>query len=152
MDDILADLNGAKVFSTLDLTTGYHQIELHPDSRYITTFSMHVGLRRYKRLNFGISSAAEIFQNTIRETLSDIPGVLNVSDDMLVYGTSQEEHDMSLEVVLTRLSDCNLTLNAEKCKFNKTRVEFFGYVFSDLRPSQAFQWTPRRGVVVSFQV
>ena len=69
VDDILADLNGAKIFSKLDLNAGYHQIELHPDSRYMTTFTTHVGLRGYKRLNFGISSAAEIFQNTIRETL-----------------------------------------------------------------------------------
>ena len=50
---------------------------------------------------------------------------------MLVYGTSQEKHDKSLEAVLTCLSDCNLTLNADKCEFYKTKVEFFGYVFSD---------------------
>lgn len=61
IDDIIYDLNKAKYFSKLDLNQGYHQLELHPDSRYLTTFSTHVGLRRYKRLNFGISSAAEIF-------------------------------------------------------------------------------------------
>ena len=61
-DDLIADLDGATVFSKLDLSSGYHQFELSPESRNITTFSTHVGLRRYKRLLFGINSAAEIFQ------------------------------------------------------------------------------------------
>ena len=65
---MIGDLNGARIFSTLDLNQGYNQLELVLESRYITTFSTHMGLMRYKRLNFGISSAAEIFQNVIRET------------------------------------------------------------------------------------
>ena len=52
LDDLIHDLNGATVFSHLDLRSDYHQLELHPDSRYITTFSTHLGLRRYKRLIF----------------------------------------------------------------------------------------------------
>ncbi|KAJ1109821.1 hypothetical protein NDU88_007179 [Pleurodeles waltl] len=69
MDDIIADLNGAEWFSKLDLNAGYHQLELDPASRNITTFSKHVGLRRYKRLSSGVSLATEVFQNVIRETL-----------------------------------------------------------------------------------
>ena len=65
--------------------SGLHQLELAPESRYITTFSAHIGLMRYKRLNFGISSAAEIFQNVIRETLEGIDGAINISDDILVW-------------------------------------------------------------------
>ena len=70
--EMIRDLNGARVFSKLDLNQGYNQLELAPESRYITTFGTHMGLMRYKRLNFGISSAAEIFQNVIRETLEGI--------------------------------------------------------------------------------
>ena len=84
--EMIGDLNGAKVFSKLDLNQGYNQLELSPESRYITTFSTHMGLMRFKRLNFGISSAAEIFQNTIRETLAGIPGAYNISDDILIAG------------------------------------------------------------------
>jgi hypothetical protein len=51
----------------MDLRNGYHQLELSDDFRNITTFTTHVGLRRYKRLSFGVSSAAEIFQNTQRK-------------------------------------------------------------------------------------
>ena len=85
IDDILMQLNQSTVFSKLDLTAGYHQLELTEESRNITTFTTHVGLRRYKRLNFGVTSAAEIFQNAIAEMLSDIPDALNTSDDILVH-------------------------------------------------------------------
>ena len=61
IDDIISELGQAKVFSKLDLNQGYHQLELAPESRYITTFSTHFGLRRYKQLDFGINSTAEIF-------------------------------------------------------------------------------------------
>lgn len=54
MDDVVHELNGATRFSKLDLRAGYQQLELHPDSRYITTFTTHLGLRCYKRLSFGI--------------------------------------------------------------------------------------------------
>lgn len=93
IDDIIHDINGAKVFSKLDLNKGYHQIELHPDSRYITTFTTHVGLYRYTRLSFGINSAAELFQNVVSQVLSGLPNVLNVSDDILVFGKTQKDHD-----------------------------------------------------------
>ena len=59
IDDLVAELNGATVFSKLDLLPGYHQLELEPESRNITTFSTHIGLRRYKRLVFGINAASE---------------------------------------------------------------------------------------------
>ena len=108
--EIVSDLNGAVKFSKLDLNQGYHQLLLDEDSRYITTFTTHIGLWRYKRLNFGICCAPEIFQNTIQETLGGIPGVLNVSDDILVYGKSPEEQDNNLKQVLSRLHEKGLTL------------------------------------------
>jgi len=52
IDDLIVDLNGATHFSTLDLSSGYHQLELAPESRFVTTFSTHFGLRGYKRLPF----------------------------------------------------------------------------------------------------
>ena len=128
--EIIGDLHGAKVFSKLDLNQGYNQLELAPESRYITTFGTHLGLMRYKRLDFGISSAAEIFQNIIRETLEGIPGALNISGDILVFGKTQRAHDHTLEAVFLRLKERGLTLNKSKCEFGKVKVEFFGYVFS----------------------
>ena len=129
--EVIGDLNGATVFSILDLNQGYNQLELAPESRYITTFSTHVGLRRFKRLNFGISSAAEIFQNAIRETLSGIQGAINISDDILVYGKTQGDHDRALRETFERLREKGLTLNRIKCIFSNSSLEFFGYKLSD---------------------
>nr|XP_050023934.1 uncharacterized protein K02A2.6-like [Dermacentor andersoni] len=100
VDDIFVALNGSILFSKLDLKDGYHQLELGASSRVITTFSRHAGLFRYKRLNFGINSAAEVFQDTIRQVLTNISNVLNVSDDILVYGKTEKEHDKALKAAL----------------------------------------------------
>ena len=130
IDDIIVDLNGACVFSKLDLNAGYHQVKLDPKSRDITTFTTHVGLRRYKRLIFGISSAAEMFQTIVRDCLNGLEGVRNISDDIIIFAKDQESHDRRLRECLQRLREKNITLNKAKCKFNKSEVDFFGYIFS----------------------
>ena len=130
VDDIIHDLNGAQYFSKLDLCKGYHQLELEAESRYITTFSTHLGLFRYKRLNFGTNSAAEQFQEAIRSLIRDIQGTINLSDDILVYAKTKEEHDKILRRVLQKLRDNNITLNPDKCEFNKSTLKYYGYIFS----------------------
>ena len=130
VDDLIHTLNGAKVFSKLDLRSGYHQLLLNEDSRYITTFQTHKGLHRYRTLNFGTSSASEVFQHAISEELRDIPYALNISDDVIVFGKTQEDHDIALESVFKRFSSRGLTLNKEKCEFSKDKLTFFGFVFS----------------------
>ena len=62
VDEVLHTTNGSKVFSKLDLKWGYHQLELSPESREITTFATPDGLFRYKRLLFGVCSASEQYQ------------------------------------------------------------------------------------------
>ncbi len=114
IEEIISDLNGAKVFMKLDLKQGYHQLMLAEESRYITTFTTRLGLRRYQRLNFGISCASEIFQQKIREALEGIPGCLNISDDILVYAENNTQHDQRLSAVMQRLRDKGLTLNRKK--------------------------------------
>ena len=70
--DISQALNGCKFFSKLDLSQVYHQLELNERSRYITTFSTHVGLYRYKRLNYGTNASTELFQHTLQIVLQGI--------------------------------------------------------------------------------
>ena len=84
-EEVTSDLGKSRVFSKLDLSHGYHQLELDEESRSITTFSTHLGLKRYKRLNFGVTCASEIFQEAIRQVIQDIPNVINISDDILVH-------------------------------------------------------------------
>ena len=131
VDDVNLQLTGAKIFSKLDLSQAYHQLQLHEESRYITTFSTHLGLFRYKRLNYGTNAAAEIFQNALQTALQDIPGVCNIADDIIIFGTNREEHNKALDACLKRLSEKGLTLNATQCKFLSTSLSFFGQIFSE---------------------
>ncbi len=123
-------MNGTQVFSKLDLCSGYHQLLLAEESRYITTFATHKGLHRYKKLNFGTNSASELFQKIIHDQINDIPGAINISDDVIVYGKSQHEHDIAFHAACQRFSQVGLTLNHEKCQFSQNRLTFLGMVFS----------------------
>ena len=130
VEDLIVDLNGSTVFSKIDLNQGYHQLELEENSRGITTFATHIGLFRYKRLTFGVNSAAEIFQKSIEEVLQGVEGARNISDDIIVFGKNQVDHDEALRVVLQRMRENNLTANPDKCLFNQSSIDFFGHHFS----------------------
>ena len=119
--EIIGELNGAKVFSKLDLNQGYNQLELAPESRYVTTFGTHLGLMRYKRLSFGISSAAEIFQSVVRETLEGIPGTFNISDDTLVFARHRVPMITPLRQSLGGLKNVALPSTNESASTAKTR-------------------------------
>ena len=123
-------MNGAQYFSKLDMLMGFHQFELHPDSRDITTFTTHLGLYRYKRLNFGITSAAEIYQKEISKIIQGLQGVANLADDIIVHATTREEHDRRLCEVFSRLEQANMTLNQEKCVIGVQQLDFLGHVLS----------------------
>ena len=86
---------------------------------------------RYKRLNFGIASAAEVFQNIIQQQIQHIPGAINISDDILVFGRDEEDHERNLKKTLKSIQDVGLTLNEKKCQFYLKQVEFFGHIFSE---------------------
>ena len=98
---------------------------LSPESQYIITLVTHKCLWRYTRLNFGTNSAS---QKTIQDQLQRIPGTLNISDDVIVYGKTQAKHDRVLDVVCQKFAKSHTKL--KKCEFNKSLVTFFGFVFS----------------------
>ena len=104
VDDVSFELNGAQYFSKLALSQAYHQLELDEASRYITTFSTHISLFRYKRLNYGTNAAAEIFQHTLQAQLQGMQGVKNIADDIIVFGKTRKEHDSNLEQCLKESS------------------------------------------------
>ena len=130
VDEVLEELNGSTVFSKLDMRHGFHQIELHQDSRDITTFITHEGLFRYKRLSFGVNAAPEKYQHIISQVIADIGGVVNIADDLIVHGKTVVEHDQNLHKLLARLKEKNLTLNSEKCVFGMSKVVFMGILLS----------------------
>lgn len=128
VEQVLAQLTGAKVFSKLDANSGFWQIPLAPESALLTTFITPFGRYYFHRLPFGITSAPEHFQRRVSEVLSGIKGVVGMTDDVLVFGENQEEHDKHLTEALKRIEQAGLTLNREKCQFSKDRVTFLGQV------------------------
>ena len=127
-DDILAQLTGATVFSKLDANCGFWQIPLEPSSRLLTTFVSPFGRFCFNKLPFGISSAPELFQKRMNEILAGCTGTLCLIDDVLVFGATQEEHDLRLDGVLARIQAAGVTLNDEKCVFSTTTVKFLGHI------------------------
>ena len=130
VEDTLYKLNGATVFSKIDLKWGYHQIELAEESRDITTFQSPKGLFRFKRLIFGGRNSSEDYQYSIQQALDGCRNVVNISDDIIVFGKSQAEHEVCLMAVMQRLKDKGLTINPDKCLFNAPEITFFGFKVS----------------------
>ena len=130
IEETLQEISDAKVFSKLDLNMAFHQIELSPESRDITTFAAPTGLYRYKRLLFGINMATEKFQNLIWQVLKDCRGTHNLHDDILVVGRDQTEHDENLNKTLQKLQESGLTLNYDKCIIGASSMDYMGDVLS----------------------
>ena len=130
IEDLVHDLNGATTFCKLDMNNAFLQLELDEQSRYITAFATHQGIHRFKRLNFGTTSASEELQMKLEQILRGIENCKNIADDIILFAKSKQEMDETLDAVLQRLAHSNLTLNLEKCEFYKTEIEFFSFIFS----------------------
>ncbi|GFR63235.1 transposon Ty3-G Gag-Pol polyprotein [Elysia marginata] len=131
LEEVINELNGSKFFSRLDLKQAFHQLELSEESRHITTFATHVGLRRYKRLMFGINAAPELFQHHLNQILHDIQGATNYIDDVTIVGKTRQEHDRNLQATLDRLQERGVKLNKDKCLFGAQKLTFLGHVFGE---------------------
>ena len=136
--DITSKFQGCNKYSKIDLKEAYHQFELDEKSRNITTFYGPSGLMRYKRLNYGTKSAQDHMQIELGKCLAGIPMQVNISDDIMIGGRNEEEHDEALERVLERLRENGLTVKKEKCIFDAEEVTFAGLVISKdgIRPSE----------------
>ena len=97
----------------------YNQIELSEESKKVLTLSTHKGLFQQNWLVFGITTAPAQFQSCMERVLQGLPYVRLYLDDILVSGTSVENHAENLERVLTRLEEAGLKLTKEKCCFGE---------------------------------
>lgn len=89
-EQMICRLRGSRVFSKFDIKQAFHQLMLHEDCRYITTFISPLGLMRYKRLMFGLSAAPEIFQKCIESILADFPWIIVFIDDIMIHAPNEE--------------------------------------------------------------
>ena len=130
IEELFTSLAGGKTFSKLDLSHAYLQIPLDEASRRLVTINTHKGLFEYRRLPLGIASAPSIFQRVMENLLQGIPRVCVYLDDILVTGSTEEEHLSNLAQVLTRLGTAGMRLKREKCAFMLDRVSYLGHVIS----------------------
>lgn len=132
IDESLDALSGAKLFSTIDLASGYHQVAIHEKDREKTAFTTPFGLYEYLRMPFGLCNAPATFQRLMQATMSDLMFqiVLVYLDDLLVFSSTLSDHLVRLETVLRRLRETGLKVKVEKCHFLQQEVRFLGHQVS----------------------
>ena len=128
VEELLASLTGRQFFSKLDLSQAYLQLPLEEDSKEFVTVNTHKGLFRYNRLPFGVSLAPSNFQQTIKTLLKGVEGVLAYIDDILITGSTLQEHLQTLDIALENLENLGLKHNQSKCRFLLPRIEYLGHV------------------------
>lgn len=139
--EILDSLGKAKYFSTLDLAKGYYQVLIDEQDRKKTAFSTPTGHCEYNRMAMGLKTAPSTFQRLMNTVLTGVQGnkVFTYLDDIVIVGTSLEDHNARLEEVFDRLRKVNLKLQVNKCEFLRTEVTFLGHVLTaeGLKPDPA---------------
>uniref|UniRef100_A0A914VKS3 RNA-directed DNA polymerase n=1 Tax=Plectus sambesii TaxID=2011161 RepID=A0A914VKS3_9BILA len=126
-EELFQRLNGGKLFSKLDFSDAYLQVELDDDSKKLVVINTHKGLFRYNRLPFGVSSAPAIFQQVMERMLTGIPGVGVYLDDVIVTGANDESHDRRLQQVLRRIQEYGFRVRREKCEWAQESIEYLGF-------------------------
>lgn len=121
IDDTLDALQGSQIFSTLDLRSGYWQIELHPTAKEKSAFITHKGLYEFTVLPFGLCNLPSTFQRLMEHVLRGLnwKTCLIYIDDIIIYSQSFEEHLQHLEDVFLRLRQANVKLKPSKCFFRQ---------------------------------
>lgn len=128
--DCLDALGGARYFSTFDLRSGYHQVEVEPESRDKTSFVTRQGTFRFRKMSFGLCNAPATFSRLMNMVMSGLDYVtcLVYLDDILVFSRTVPEHLERLEILFKRLRRANLKLKPSKCKLLRSSVVFLGHV------------------------
>ncbi|GFU79609.1 retrovirus-related Pol polyprotein from transposon 297 [Trichonephila clavipes] len=132
IDDTLDTLSGHKWFSTLDLRSGYWQVEIHPEDREKTAFTSGQGLWQFKVMTLGLCNAPATFERLMETVLKGLTfeACLIYLDDVIIGGRTFEEHLQNIRKVLSKLRDANLKLNPSKCKFFQKEVNYLGHIIS----------------------
>ena len=141
IDETLDKLGGAKLFSSLDLNSGYYQIRISEEDAHKTAFTTPFGLFEYKVLGQGLANAPATFQAVMNRILAPLLNKCAVVylDDILVYSDTPEQHLADLRAVLDILRDNNLYAKPPKCHFGMKEVKFLGHIVGNggIKPDPA---------------
>jgi hypothetical protein len=137
IEDLFDQLNGARVFSKIDLRIGYHQLKVRESDIPKTAFTTRYGLFKYTMMSFGLTNAPAYFMNLMNKVFMKFLNkfVVVFIDDILVYSKTEEEHIEHLRLVLGTLREHQLYAKFSKCEFWLKEVGFLGHVISAGRVS-----------------
>ena len=133
IDEIYAQLKGSKVYSAIDMRSGYFHLGLSNDAKPKTAFvpgGPHGAKYEFNRCPFGLSQAPAYFQRLIHEVLKGITFAFGYLDDILIFSPDNKTHLEHLEVVFQRLREADLKLKASKCNFFKKHIQYLGHLVS----------------------
>jgi hypothetical protein len=130
IEETLARISKAKIFTKIDVRQAFHRIRMHPDSEDLTTFRTRYGAYKYRVVPFGLTNGPSTFQRYINTTLIDYLDQFCSAyiDDILIYSENLEEHREHVRKVLKRLSDAGLQPDIGKCEFHVTETKFLGFI------------------------
>ena len=127
---MLAEIGGHKVYTVIDLSGAFQQLELGVESRELVTITTSWGLFQYARLPFGIKVAPAVFQSVMDGFLRNYEWCFCYLDDITVVADSMEEGRRRVHVLLKMLSEHNVKINLDKCQFYKEEIKFLGHVIT----------------------
>lgn len=127
---MIQNLGGAKIFSTIDLESGYHQILIRENDREKTAFSVNHAKFQFTRMPFGLKNAPRIFQRCVNDILHEFIGEFAYVyiDDVLIFSNTYEEHKKHISTIFRVLHNANMKISDEKSHFFKTEIEFLGHI------------------------
>ena len=132
IDKLYTILQGYKVFSTLDLRSGYYHIGLSDSAKPKTAFVVSgMGKFEFNRVPFGLAEVPAYFQRLINEVLTDCNFAMGYLDDIIIFSITEEEHLQHLEEIFERLRKVGLKLKLQKCSFFKKHIQYLGHLISD---------------------
>jgi hypothetical protein len=132
IDELLDELAGSSLFSSLDLRADYHQIRMRLEDEYKTAFKTHNGHYEFRVMSYGLTGAPATFQGLMNTILFPLlrKGVLVFIDDILVYSSNLEDHVSLLKQVFQLLQEHQLKVKHSKCTFTQQSLTYLGHVIS----------------------
>ena len=132
IDELFAKLNGSRIFSTIDLRSGYYHIGLTEGSRLNSAFVVPMGKFKFLRTPFGLSQVPAYFQLLIDNVLQGCSkfamGYLN---NIIIFSRTEKEHLEHLEKIFRKLREYGLKMKREKCHFFKNHLQYLGHLVSE---------------------
>ena len=131
-DEVQDRLSGSKIFSKLDLQSGYWQLPVHIHDQEKTAFcpGPGMGLYQFTRMPFSLCGAASSFQRLMDKIMRGLQFVTTYQDDILIHSRNTHDHRSHLQEVFQRLTEAGLTLRGRKCSIGMSEVSYLGHKFS----------------------